>query len=90
MSSLPQDISVTHEGFSLLGCPIGPPAFCQEVFRERVLKVRASLESLPELGDSQLETTLLRSCLALPKVSCVLCTCPHSYLTEVAEDLTLP
>ena len=86
-SPLPPDIPVTREGFSLLGCPIGPPAFCEEVFHRRVLKVRASLEALHALDDSQLETTLLRSCLALPKVSYVLRACPPTHLTQAAEEL---
>lgn len=50
--------------------------------------MRASLESLPDLGNSQLETTLLHVCLALPKVSYHLYL-PASYLTEAAEDLDL-
>ena len=34
-------------------------------------KVKASLEALQDLEDSQLETTLLRSCLTLPRVAYV-------------------
>ena len=83
ISPLPPDIPVTREGFSLLGCPIGPPPF----FHRRILKVRASLEALHALDDSQLETTLLRSCLALPKVSYVLRACPPTHLTQAAEEL---
>ena len=39
------------------------------------------------LDDSQLETTLLRSCLALPKISYVLRACPPTHLTQAAEEL---
>ena len=84
---LPPDIPVKREGFSLLGCPIGPPAFCEEVFHRRVLKVRASVEALHALDDSQLETTLLQSCLVFPKVSYVLRACPPTHLTQAVEEL---
>lgn len=49
---LPSDIPVTHQGFSLLGCPIGPPTFCKDVFLRRAFKIKASLESLHNLDDS--------------------------------------
>ena len=49
----------------MLGCPIGPLDFCNESFRSRVDKIQSSLSALRDLEDSQLETTLLRSCLAL-------------------------
>ena len=52
-----------------------------------ISKVRASLGSLHYLDDSQLETTLLRSCLALPKISYVLRACPPTHLTQAAEEL---
>ena len=85
-SPLPSDIPVTRCGFSLLGCPIRPPSFCEQVFQNRVTKVRTSLGALQELGGSQLESTLLRSCLALPKVSFVLRTCPPSHICQAAKD----
>ena len=86
-SPLPTDTPTTHRGFSLLGCPIGPPDFCEEVFRSRLVKVRASLGALRDMGDSQLETSLLRSCLALPKVSFVLRTCPPpSHICHTTVD----
>ena len=73
--------------------PPPPPDFCEEVFRSWLVKVRVSLGALRDMGDSQLETSLLRSCLALPKVSFVLRTCPppqsHSYVT-LLWILTLP
>ena len=39
-----------------------------------------------DIGDSQLETTLLRSCLALPKVSYVLRACPPSHICHTFVD----
>ena len=68
--------ATTCQGFSLLGCPVGPPSFCEESFGQRIAKIKSVLDCLHDLGDAQLETTLLRSCLSLPKVSYVLRTCP--------------
>ena len=86
LSSLPRDIPVTHDGFALLGCPIGPPSFCEKIFASRISKVKASLSALNDLCDAQLETTLLRSCLALPKVSYILRTCPPNYISTASKD----
>ena len=38
------------------------------------------------MSDSHLETTLLHSCLALPKVTYVLCTSRPSYIEQAARD----
>ncbi len=46
------------------------------------MKVKESLAKLPELEDSQLETTLLHSCLTLPKVPFSLRTCPPDYIKQ--------
>ena len=42
--------------------------------------------SLQDLSDSQVEITLLRSCLALPKVSVVLRACPPSHIQQSSSD----
>ena len=60
-SPLPSDIPITRRGFSVLGCPIGPPDFCEEMFQARLEKVKVSLSALRDLDDSQMETSLLRS-----------------------------
>ena len=52
---------------------------------KRVNKIQTSLAHLPELCDAQMEITLLRSCLALPKISFVLHTCPPSHIVKVTE-----
>ena len=86
-SPLPSDIPITPRGFCLLECrPIGPPGYCEEVFTDRIAKVRVSLVALRDMGDSQLETTLLRSCLALPKVSFVLHACPPTHICQESTD----
>ncbi len=79
-SVLPTDIPTTRRGFSLLGCPIGPPDYCEEAFGARLSKLKESLGALHGVGDSQVECTLLRSCLALPKVSFILRACPPSHI----------
>ena len=75
-----------RDGFCLLGCPIGPPSLCEEVLQARINKVKESLNLLHDLGDAQMETTLLRSCLALPKLSYILRTCPPSYIAQATSD----
>ena len=42
--------------------------------------------ALRDMGDSQLETTLLHSCLALPKVSFVLRACSPTHICQAATD----
>ena len=86
LSPLPPDIPITRNGFTLLGCPIGPPDYCEEVFQARLSKVKVSLGALHGMGDAQLESTLLRSCLALPKVSFILRTCPPSHIHQTAAE----
>ncbi len=85
-SVLPTDIPTTRRGFSLLGCPIGPPDYCEEVFGARLLKLKESLGALHSVGDCQVECTLLRSCLALPKVSFILRACPPSHIQRTAAE----
>ena len=69
LSTLPPEVPVARRGFSLLHCPFGPPYFCEEVLQDGVRKICESLVRLHDTCDSHLETTLLRSCLALPKLS---------------------
>jgi len=86
LSSLPPDIPITHCGFFLLGCPIGPPCFCKEVFQSRLVKLTASLNALQGMGNAQLEATLLCSCLALAKILFILSTCPSSHIVHSIVD----
>ena len=86
-SPLPAEIPTARRGFSLLGCPIGPPDYCEEVFRDRLEKMKGSLDALHIMGDSQLETTLLRSCLALPKIAFILRACPPSHIHHTAKEV---
>ena len=54
------------------------PEFCESSTLRRVEKIRMAVSRLHDLEDSQMETTLLRSCLSLPKFNFALRTCPPS------------
>ena len=75
-------IPSTRGGFDLLGSPIGPASHCESTVLKRVKKVQKILTKLGDLQDSQMETTLLRSCLALPKVAFALRTSPPSHTQQ--------
>ena len=66
---LPSEIPTTGEGFVLLSSPIGPPSFNEAAVLNRVEKVKEILSKLQDLKGAQMEASLLRSCLALPKIS---------------------
>ena len=76
------DIPTSSGGFTLLGSPVGPSSYCEAVISKRVSKYQEVLSRLRKLEDSQMESTLLRSCLALPKVAYVLRTCPPSLIPK--------
>uniref|UniRef100_A0A1X7SVN2 Reverse transcriptase domain-containing protein n=1 Tax=Amphimedon queenslandica TaxID=400682 RepID=A0A1X7SVN2_AMPQE len=83
---LPSAIPSTSVGFVLLGAPVGPPDFCRSIVQERVESIKASLELLPLLEDSQSQFSLLRSCLGLPKLLCALRTTSPDVLSSVTMD----
>ena len=85
-SSLPSDIPLSSSGFVLLGSPIGPPEFCCESISKRLDKVKESVKLLALLEDSQLEYSLLRSCLSLQKISCALRTTAPDIVASVIQD----
>ena len=98
-NKLPPDIPISFSGFCLLGVPLGSDTFREQIVLGKVEKIRHSLECLRVLGDSQLQTTLLCSCLSLPKFNYSLRTCPPSLILnattlfdnairEVVEDIT--
>ena len=86
LSPLPAEVPVTRAGFCLLGSPIGPPSFCEQVLQDRIVEIREALGVLLEMGDAQMVTTLLRSCFALPKFSYLLCTCPPTHISKATVD----
>ncbi len=48
--------------------------------------MKETLSVLNDMRDSQVETTLLRSCLTLPKLSYVLRTCPPDHITHATRQ----
>ena len=62
LGSFPAGIPITLDGFTLFGCPIGPPSFCLNYILKRTGKVQSLLARLPDLHDLQIECALLRSC----------------------------
>ena len=88
---LPADIPVTSGGFDLLGSPVGSSAHCLLSVLRRIEKLQEVLAKLGDLQDSQMETSLLRSCLSLSKVAYALRTCPPRYIWQalVAFDDTM-
>ena len=72
LSSLPANIFVVHSGLNLLGCPIGPPAFCVDSIMKRITKLRDTLARLPDLKDFQIATPsyeIVWHCLRSPFLS---------------------
>ncbi len=61
-------------------------AHCDSVLQARVDKMKETLSVLNYMGDSQVETTLLRSCLALPKLSYILRTYPPDYISHATRQ----
>ena len=78
---LPSEIPMSSGGFVLLGSPFGSSSFCTLVVLKRVAKIRDTLSALKSVQDSQIQLTLVRACLSLPKISFALRTCaPHLIL----------
>ena len=82
---LPPEIPLSQEGFVLLGAPIGSDSFCQLHAMKRVEKICDIISLLPHLGNSQVEFTLLHSCLSLPKFVFLLRTCLLSVIHDAIE-----
>ena len=85
-TSLPSDIPTSMVGFTLLGCPIGPPSYCEDVLQSRVNNIKDTLKVLCDMEESQLEMALLRSCLSFPKISYILRTCPPGHIPQATKD----
>ena len=73
------NIPASSDGFTLLGSPIGPSAYCEAIVLKRVNIIEETLSGVSDLQDSQMETTLLRSCL---EVAYVLRTCPPALIMK--------
>ena len=85
-SEFPSDIPVARAGVSLLGSPVGSDDFCVTVVKDRLDSVRALLDRLPDIEDSQIEYSLLHSCLSLPKFISILRTCSPSIISSLTIE----
>ena len=73
-------------GVTLLGAPIGQAEFVRDTVKRKVEKIGDTIALLPLLKDPQTEYVLLRSCLALPKVSFLLRTVNTSYFASLLKQ----
>ena len=73
---LSPEIPVIREGATVLGAPLGPSLYCEQVLADRVAKIGKLVACLPDLQDAHMATTLLKSCLAFPRIAFSLRTCP--------------
>ena len=85
INPLPPEIPSVRSGFDLLGSPIGTHSYCETSVLKRVNKVQEILDRLSDIQDAQMETTILRLCLSLPKVSFVLRSCPPNYVKDATS-----
>ena len=70
----------------MLGAPVGSEEFVREVLQRKVEKVREITGLLPLLEDPHTEFVLLRSCLALPKLSFLLRTVDTTEFREQLQE----
>ena len=84
LSSFSKQIKIAPaEGIVLLGSPIGNTLFKAEEINSRVDKIEGLVEKLCLLEDSHIEYCLLRSCLAIPKMSYTLRTTDPSLIEHI-------
>ena len=77
---------IEEQGVILLGAPVGSEEFVREVLQRKVEKVREITGLLPLLEDPHTEFVLLRSCLALPKLSFLLRTVDTTEFREQLQE----
>ena len=81
-NTLPSEIPVCRDGFTLLGSP----DLCISVVRKQLAKTQSVLDRLSDIEDSQTEYSILRSCLSLPKIVSALRTCSPTMLHSVLGE----
>ena len=77
--------SSTDEGIIVLGAPVGNDQYVCQSLETKVEKVKQITELLPLLQDPHIEHSLLRSCLALPKITFLLRAVDTSRFPSVLE-----
>jgi 3-phosphoglycerate kinase len=70
-----------------LGSCIGSASAKFQIFKNRVSKIKNSLEALRYVEDSQCALMLLRSCFGLPKINFALRTMHESEVREAVKEL---
>lgn len=83
---LPAEIPRTSDGFPLLGSAVGEDELRSNVCMRRLVKIKEILGRLPDLKDAHMEATLLRKCLAFPKIAFALRTFPPNVIAEVTHE----
>ena len=74
------------DGITFWGAPVGNLAFTRKSVAERVDKVKAITNLLPNLQKPHLEFVLLRSCIAIPEIMFTLRTVPTTQFPELLKD----
>ena len=77
---------VNMPGITLLGAPIGSRNFVRSELEAKVEKIQKTIEMLPNIQDPHTQFVLLRSCLALPKLSFILRTTDTSPFLDVLHQ----
>ena len=78
------NIPIVQDGFVLLGSPVGSPSFIASHASAKVEEVKKLISFLPDLKDSHMQFCLLHSCLSLPKLTFLLCTCPPNLIQDAS------
>ena len=89
LNILPEEIPVAKVGLCLLGSPIGPASYCESPTSQRVAKIQTAVKRLQDLDDAQVELTLLKSCLALPKFNYTLRICPPAFIHHATASFDI-
>lgn len=89
-SGFPEEIRrLGHDGFELLGTPIGNADFSEECVGRRVERISESLEKLSILNDPQCELLLLRACLGMPRFGFALRSVSPSLISGAISEFDL-
>jgi hypothetical protein len=87
-------VTITHDGFKLLGAPIGSPDFVREELQKRSTDVDESLEALrqltptePNSGTAQIKLALLRACIATKPLFTFRTVSQGDLTAELAEQI---
>ena len=71
------------------GHPLVPASYCESTTSQRVAKIQTAVKRLQDLDDAQVELTLLKSCLALPKFNYTLRTCPPAFIHHATASFDI-